>query len=250
MKQEGKWKALKEHKREFVLGKWAFPKARKYEIDTSLFEAPEDSLEWAVQALAKRGSFEKVQELYEAYGQYDSAYLEYFSKIDSPQYRPAELAEKFQTKERLQKYLPEELKAQSDQSIADQLKYGKLDQLGNIQKVDRSRVKAFFQKVDPGAFSKSQLSLKAAKKKYAVLPNLNKEEEGIKRNSLKGTPMKKRFFLNGNVAIQSTDPIIIDANLQLGYQWTKQFSTGVGLLYREQFNQRDSASSLTGDAHG
>ncbi|MEQ9468193.1 MAG: hypothetical protein RLN88_12320, partial [Ekhidna sp.] len=56
-------------------------------------------------------------------------------------------------------------------------------------------------------------------------------------------------FLNGNVTIQSTDPVILDSNIQLGYRWNKSFSTGMGLLLREQLNDRDSAA-LTGDAHG
>ena len=52
------------------------------------------------------------------------------------------------------------------------------------------------------------------------------------------------------VDLQSTDPLVLDANIQLGYQWTKKLSTGIGLLYREQFTSSDSTASVTGDAYG
>jgi len=250
LKQAGQWEELKEHKEEFMVGEWSFPDHKQYALDTSFFQPPKDSLEWAVQELARRGSFEEIQALYESYGQYDSSYLKRFAQIDSLHMDPNTLAERFQTKERLSNYLPEELRQESDLSIDNQMKYGKLDQFGQLQKVDRSGVKEFFQNVDPEQFSRAMVSMTAAKKKYAVLPDLSKEEEGIKRNSLKGTPLKKRLFLNGNIALQSTNPLILDANVQLGYRWTQKLSTGIGILYREQFTGRDSTSAIMGDAHG
>lgn len=69
----------------------------------------------------------------------------------------------------------------------------------------------------------TRISLQAAREKNAVLPDLIEGEEEIKRNSLKSTPMKPLLFLNGNVALQFTDPNIVGASQLLGYQWTKQF---------------------------
>lgn len=248
LKSIGKWKELKAHKREFILGKYKLKKPKEYVIDYSEFDPPEDSVDWALQELSKRGDFEQVQKIYEAYGQYDSAYLDRFNP-DSMKLDSAMLADRFQMKERLESYLPEELRQESDFKVAEQMKHGALDEYGNIQQIDRSGVTDFFKNISPEEFTKSQLSLKSAKEKYAVVPDLSKEEEGIKRKSLEGSPLKDRIFLNGNITIQSTDPVILDSNIQLGYRWNQSFSTGMGLMLREQLNNRDS-TSLTGDAHG
>lgn len=251
LKSVGKWKELKERKVEFVRGDWSLELPKEYAIDTTLFQVPKDSMDWALQELAKDGDFETIQRVYESLGQYDSMYLDQF-KLDSLQLSPEVFADRFDTKDRMERYLPEELRQESDLTIANRIKYGKLDQFGNLQKVDRSGVADFFKNIDPEEFVRSQEEMKVAKKKYEVLPDLSKGEEGIKRNSLKGTPFKKRLFLNGNIAIQSTSPLILDANIQLGYKWTKRLSSGVGLLYREQFTERDSSSTLSvsGDSHG
>ena len=248
LKSIGKWKGIKEHKKEFILGKYKLKEPKEYAVDYSQFDPPEDSVDWALQELSKRGDFEQVQKIYEAYGQYDSAYLDQF-KLDSMTLDSAMLVDRFQMKERLESYLPEELRQESDFKVAEQMKHGALDEYGNIQQIDRSGVSDFFQNISPEEFTKSQLSLKAAKEKYAVVPDLSKEEEGVKQKSLEGTPLKERIFLNGNITIQSTDPVILDSNVQLGYRWNQSFSTGMGLMLREQLNNRDS-TSLTGDAHG
>ncbi|WP_436517263.1 hypothetical protein [Ekhidna sp. To15] len=247
LKAEGKWKDIKAHRREVLLGKYNQNSGR-YFVDPELFSPPQDSMDWAMQELAKSGDFQSIQKVYEAYGQYDSAYLDRF-KLDSMQLDSGMLAERFAVKERLESYLPPELAQSSNQKIEQQMMHGQLDQFGQIQQIDRSGVKDFFENISPEEFAKSQVSLNAAKEKYASLANLSNEEEGVKRNSLKGTPLKNRFFLNGNIAIQSTDPVILDSNIQLGYQWTKKLSTGIGLMIREQVNNRDS-TSITGDAHG
>ena len=246
LKSIGKWKEAKAHQKEILLGKWKQPK--KYFIDQAGLKPPQDSLDWALQEFAKAGNFEHVQQYYESYGQYDSAYLDRFN-LDSMQIDSLDWMERYGMKKRLESYLPEDLKLQSDKKIEDQLLHNDLDKYGNIKKVDRSGVSDFFKNVDPDEFSKSQLTIKYAKEKYAKLSNLEKKEEAIKRNSLKGTPLKNRLFLNGDVAIQSTDPLVADMNVQIGYQWNKKLSTGIGLLLREQLSSRDS-TTLTGDAHG
>ena len=248
LKAIGKWKEVKAHQREILLGEYKLEDPKEYVVDYTQFEPPKDSVDWALQELSRRGDFEQVQKIYEAYGQYDSSYLEQFHP-DSIKLDSTTLIDRFQMKERLESYLPPELAQESDLKIEQQMMHGELDQFGQIQKIDRSGVADFFKNVSPEEFTKSQLSLKTAKAKYSTIPDLSKEEEGIKRNSLKGTPLKNRLFLNGNIAVQSTDPVIFDMNIQIGYQWTKSLSSGVGLLLREQINNRDS-TSLTGDAHG
>ncbi|WP_420318815.1 hypothetical protein [Ekhidna sp.] len=248
LKSIGRWKEAKLHQQEILLGEYKIKKPKKYVMDYTGFKPPKDSMDWALQELSKRGDFRQVRKVYEAYGQYDSTYLEQFN-LDSIKLDSATLLERFNMNERLESYLPPELAQQSDLKIEQQMMNGTLNQYGQLQQIDRSGVKEFFENISPEEFAKSQISIKEAKEKYLELPNLSKEEEGIKRNSLKGTPLKKRFFLNGNVTIQSTDPFVLDANFQLGYQWTQKFSTGVGLLFREQFSDRDS-TAITGDAHG
>ncbi len=248
LKAIGKWKEAKVHKQELMLGEYHLSVPKKYVVDHTQFHPPEDSVDWALQELARRGDFEQVQKIYETYGQYDSSYLDQFHP-DSISLDSATIVDRFKMKERLKSYLPPEMAQQSDFKIEQQMMHGELDQYGQIQKVDRSGVANFFKNISPEEFTKSQLSLKTAKEKFSSIPDLSKEEEGLKKQSLKGTPLKNRLFLNGNIAVQSTDPVILDANIQIGFQWTEVFTTGVGLLLREQLNDRDS-TSLTGDAHG
>ncbi len=248
LKAEGRWKEIKTHQKEILLGEYKVTDPKKYVVDYTQFESPRDSVDRALQELSRRGDYEQVQKIYEAYGQYDSSYIEQFHP-DSMLLDSATLWNRFEMKERLESYLPEELAQESDMKIDQQMIHGELDQYGQIQKIDRSGVADFFKNISPEEFTKSQLSLKSAKGKYSAIPDLSKEEEGIKRKSLEGTPFKNRLFLNGNIAIQSTDPVILDANIQLGYQCTKSLATGIGLIFREQINNRDS-TSLTGDAHG
>ena len=249
LKAVGDWKEAKANQKEVLTGEWEKRKKgiTEYEMDSLSFPDPKDSLDYALRELAIQKEFDRIQELYKEYAHYDSSYLERFHK-DSIKLDSAELARRFEMKERLESYMPEELAQQTDQDITQQFKYGELDQFGNLQKVDRSGVKEFFQKVPPEQFSKSQLSMMTLKKKYAVLPDLEKQEEGIKRQSLEGSPWKKRIFLGGHVTIQSTHPIILDSDIRIGYRFNKKLSSGIGFILREQFNQR--SSSLTGDAHG
>ena len=248
LKAVGKWKEAKAHQKELLLGKYKLEGPKKYAMDYGHFEPPKDSMDWAIQELSRRGDFHQVQKIYEAYGHYDSAYINQFHP-DSIKLDSATLMNRFDMKKRVESYLPPELAKESDFKVAEQMKYGAVDEYGQLTQIDRSGVSDFFQNISPEEFAKSQVSLKTAKENYTVLPDLSKEEEGIKRNSLKGQPLRDRIFLNGNVTIQSTAPVILDSNIQLGYRWNKSFSSGIGFILREQLNDRDS-TSLTGDAHG
>ncbi len=248
LKSVGKWKEAKTHKKQLLLGKYSLKSRKKYFVDYSKFGEPVDSTDWVMQQLSQNEDYVQIQKIYEAYGQYDSSYLEQFHP-DSIKLDSTTLAQRFDMKKRLESYLPPEMVKQSDFKTAQQMKYGELDKYGQLMKIDRSGVSDFFENISPEEFAKSQIALKEAKEKYAVIPDLSKEEEGIKRKSLKGSPLKDRLFLNGNITIQSTAPVILDSNIQLGFKWNKSFSTGIGLIIREQLSNRDS-TALTGDAHG
>ena len=106
-----------------------------------------------------------------------------------------------------------------------------------------------FKKIDPEQFQKVQADISKLKNKYSSLPDTRFPSEGRKRNSLEDVEFKKRLYLGGKLNATSTDPLILDIALQLGYWINKKWLAGTGLIIREQFNQRDS-TSLTGDAHG
>jgi hypothetical protein len=249
LKREGIWKEAKANKKKVLTNKWeAYTnKIPEYNLDSISFPDPKDSLDWAMQELAKQKNWRELQSIYEQVAQYDSSYLDRFH-LDSIKIDTTELINRFQLKERVSKYLPEELREQTDFELEDKLKHGFIDEFGGVKLMDQSGVKEFFQNVDPEQFAKSQLSLTTLKDKYVKLPDLSKEEEGIKRNSLKGTPAKKRWYTGGHFAIQSTDPVIVDANIRLGYKLNKKLSIGSGLVLREQFG--NDSTSLLGDAFG
>lgn len=118
----------------------------------------------------------------------------------------------------------------------------------NLIKPDQA--KQLFSKIDADQFQHAQAGIQKLKKKYSELPDTRYPEEGTKRNSLEDLPFAKRIDISGNVGLQSTDPLILDAKIQLGYWINKKLLVGVGLTVREQFNQQDSLSALTGDGFG
>lgn len=249
LKTKHLWKEAKQNKGKILSNRWEFDRVPAYEqVDPFSFPIPKDSLDWAFQELARHGEFEELQQIYSSYAQYDSAYMLHFHP-DSITLDSAMLSNRFDMKQRISSYLPEELRQETDVNIAKQIEAGTIDQYGAVQKIDRSGVKEFFKNVSPEQFSKSQVAMTTLKKKYATLPSLEKEEEGIKRNSLEELPWKKRLYLGGNVTIQSTHPLILDSDIRLGYRLNKYWAAGVGLVLREQFNN-GASSDLTGDAHG
>lgn len=117
----------------------------------------------------------------------------------------------------------------------------------NLVKPDQAR--ELFKKIDPEQFQDAQADIQKLKKKYSKLPDTRYPEEGTKRNSLENVTFKKRLYFGGNLSLQSTDPIIINTNLQLGYWINKKWLGGISIILREQFSS-DSTSSLTGDGYG
>ena len=117
----------------------------------------------------------------------------------------------------------------------------------NLVKPEQAR--ALFSKIDPEQFQDAQTDIQKLKRKYSELPDTRYPEEGTKRNSLEDVPFKGRIYFGGNLSLQSTDPVIINTNLQLGYWINKKWLGGVGIILREQFSN-DSTSTLTGDGYG
>ncbi len=117
----------------------------------------------------------------------------------------------------------------------------------NLVKPEMAR--ELFKKIDAEEFQDAQAEIQKLKKKYSELPDTRYPEEGTKRNSLEDTPFKKRLYFGGNLSLQSTDPVIVNTNLQVGYWINKKWLGGVGVILREQFSN-DSTSTLTGDGYG
>ncbi len=159
-------------------------------------------------------------------------------------------------------HMPEEMAESAENSLAHLTNnpiegQEQLERLPDVKKPSKPNpnlikpdaAKDLFKKIDPEQFQKVQADMTKLKKKYSSLPDTRFPEEGKKRNSLAELPFKKRLYFGGNINLSSTDPLIVDVNLQVGYWINKKWMGGVGLILREQFNNQDS-TSLTGDAHG
>lgn len=166
--------------------------------------------------------------------------------------------------EHAQSFLPAELNQGSnplEELLDNPLEGGAPDLSGGVPELSKpsrpnpnlirpEQAQELFKKIDPEQFQGIQEDIKGLKEKYSSLPDSRFPEEGKKRSSLEDQPFKKRLHLGGNFNIQSTDPLIISSNIQLGYWINKKWMAGVGLILREQFNKQDSLSFLTGDSHG
>jgi hypothetical protein len=117
----------------------------------------------------------------------------------------------------------------------------------NVIKPDEA--KKLFEKINPEQFKQIQTDVAKLKRKYSVLPDTRYPEKGTKRNSIEDVPFAKRLYFGGNVGITSSDPLILDNKLQMGYWINKKWIAGIGGSLREQFSKSDS-TSLTGDAYG
>ncbi|MEO1256335.1 MAG: hypothetical protein AAFY41_15810, partial [Bacteroidota bacterium] len=119
----------------------------------------------------------------------------------------------------------------------------------NPNLIEPKKAQALFKKIDPEQFQKAQSDIQKLKKKYSALPDTQYPKEGTKRNSLEDKPFKDRLYFGGNLSAKSTDPLIMDMNLQLGYWLNKKWLGGVGISLREQFSN-DTTSRVTGDGYG
>ena len=120
----------------------------------------------------------------------------------------------------------------------------------NPNLIKQDQVEALLKKVDPEKFQEVQQGLQKLKRKYSEMPDSRYPKEGTRRNSLKDLPFLKRLDITGNVGLQSTDPLILDSRIQLGYWINKKWLGGLGLTIREQFTGQDSIAALSGDGFG
>lgn len=150
-------------------------------------------------------------------------------------------------------YMPDELETEDPlQGLtdpADQLPF-KSPTKPNPNLIKPEAARELFKKIDPEQFQDAQAQMQKLKKKYSKLPDTRYPEEGTKRNSLEKLTFAKRLYFGGNLSLQSTDPLILDSNLQLGYWINRKWLAGVGFILREQFNNEDTTSLVTGDGHG
>lgn len=215
----------------------------------------EDSITWALNTLTRHGQYAEVASFYEAYYKMDS--------LQRPTINPQALESEAAaiSDEMLQKNLqsqninlpqndpltglPKNLnttKTSLDQSL-DLSSYAVQDP---TQELD-----AFQNNLKEKEMAKAQVKLAAMKKKYISMPDMNKPEEGIKRNSLKGQPLINRIYLGGNFNIESTAPLVLDTDFQLGYKFNKKFTLGVGFNWRESLSRKDSLpSNITENGYG
>ncbi|MEO9646153.1 MAG: hypothetical protein ABJI10_08790 [Ekhidna sp.] len=151
------------------------------------------------------------------------------------------------------KFLPAELGDANNQNPLDQLTNPAqglaIPSKPNPNLIKPEKARELFKKIDPKQFQEAQADIQKLKKKYSELPDTRYPEEGTKRNSLEDKPFKNRLYFGGNLSLQSTDPVIINTNLQLGYWINKKWLGGVGVIFREQFGN-DSTSQVTGDGYG
>lgn len=90
-------------------------------------------------------------------------------------------------------------------------------------------------------FQAARQALDPLKEVYSVVPSIDKaKDDGIKKQSLEGQPLYKRFYLGGNFSLPSTDPLKIDADIQAGFRVNRKVETGVTFSWRETFVKKDS----------
>ncbi len=83
-------------------------------------------------------------------------------------------------------------------------------------------------------------SMADLKKKYSYVPNSNDLSTARKIKSLEGVPWKKRLVLGGTLQVHAGDPVKVDFNPLLGYQFDKRFSLGIGGTYRTSFGKDEA----------
>ena len=81
------------------------------------------------------------------------------------------------------------------------------------------------------SLSQAQEQLSDRKRKYSMVQG----EEKQKRTSLSGKPLTERLVYGGTLQVLKGPPLAVDLSPQLGYQFDKRFTAGVGATYRLSF---------------
>lgn len=222
-----------------------YPQPRQTKYDSLGYPIPLDSIDSIAQMFSQYHYYADAQQMYKQYAIYDSAYLDELKVmgLDS-----STMVHRMEMKQRLHDYIPLPMAQKTDTDVAQGFQTSALDMQGNLPKVDYSGVTDLLGNLDPGEMLKGQSQLEAEKKVFSELPNLDKKEEGVERESMKGTPFIKRIFLNGFLNLSVFDPPVMDVDLQIGYNITKKLSAGGGIFFRENFKDRPTLT--TGDSHG
>jgi len=247
-------KKVKERKKARKKYKAKYDSARNRRMDSLNIKviSKEDSLQIAKEIFEETDLPEEYKELLEEPIALDStSNKNRINDLDSVALKKGEKIGENVAKE----YMPDELGEQGDplkglSNPAPVLGDIKPPSKPNPNLIKPEAAKELFEKIDPEQFKDAQANLQKLKKKYSKLPDSRYPEEGTKRNSLEKIPFKKRLYFGGNVSLQSTDPLILNTNLQLGYWINKKWMAGVGFILREQFNKEDTTSMITGDGHG
>jgi hypothetical protein len=140
--------------------------------------------------------------------------------------------------------LPQETFDPTEEILAD------FESFKDLQSDGKEKIEEWKDKVPTKELAKSLVSTTLAKQKYITLPDINKPEEGIKRNSMEGFPLKRRLSLGGNIQLVTKDPAIISGDLKLGYRANKKWTLGVGAVLREQFGISEQKLDVKGDSFG
>lgn len=209
-----------------------------------------DSIAWALNTLAQYHQNEDISEYIQTVSSVDSVGF----SLDSLELTP--LAEKVGSK-----YMPDDLDLPdaSYQSLHNQHKEAlmgdvPMETLSSVREAGedpKAKIEALQENLRTDELVRLQTKLSKLKKKYVSIPDLSNPESGIKRSSLKGRPLIDRFYLGGNVAVQSTSPLVLDVDLKLGYKLDKRLSVGGGVRWREAFGAPDTtATMLSQNSHG
>ncbi|TRX51641.1 hypothetical protein FNH22_24070 [Fulvivirga sp. M361] len=99
--------------------------------------------------------------------------------------------------------------------------------------------------------SAARKKLSTLQNKYISIPNSNDMSTAVKRNSLKGKPLKERVYFGGNFNLNTFDPFSLDISPQLGYKINRRFVIGLGGTYRKTFADSISSSPpIPAESHG
>lgn len=198
----------------------------------------EDSIEWALNTLAQHHQYSEIREFYSNIN------------ADSGLHRPnldSMIVEEV-VHEIASAFVPQELQGVDP---ADPVKTFTKDLPFDPSGSPGEQVDALQSKLEGRTLQEVAGIMSKYKRKFIAMPDLSKPSEGIKRKSLQGSPLKNRFYLGGNVAVQATYPLVLDLDFLLGFKINKDFSFGAGFVWREAFGKLDSASSsLNRDTHG
>ena len=110
-----------------------------------------------------------------------------------------------------------------------------LEDKNNIVNSGKKQAKNYFQGKEEALTSAMNRS-KKLKKKYSKVIDAKNLSTATKRNSLKDTPLSKRFIFGGTFQIHIDRNSAVDLNPELSYRLHKYFNVGIGGTYQVNTN--------------